>query len=263
MSMAISTRGLGKEYVIRHETARGGPMLRESLAGFIGGMFSGRRPKASEERFWALRDVDLDIAHGDRVGILGGNGAGKSTLLKLLSRITDPSAGEMRIRGRVANLLEVGTGFHPELTGRENIYLNGAIRGMSRRDINARFDEIVAFAETERFLDTPVKRYSSGMYTRLAFSVATHLESEILIVDEVLAVGDQAFQSKCFDRMEVLNHDGRTLLFVSHNIDTVRRVCRTGLHLSAGSVEHYGEIDDVANGYRGDMSCFQKHRGTE
>ena len=173
---------------------------------------------SSKEDFWALRNVSFEVRRGEVVGIIGRNGAGKSTLLKILSRITDPTEGRVTLRGRVASLLEVGTGFHPELTGRENIYLNGAILGMHRAEIKAKFDEIVAFAETEKFLDTPVKRYSSGMYVRLAFAVAAHLEPEILLVDEVLAVGDAAFQKKCLGKMEEVSRGGRTILFVSHNI---------------------------------------------
>ncbi|MFM8005937.1 MAG: ABC transporter ATP-binding protein, partial [Dolichospermum sp.] len=178
------------------------------------------------EEFWALKDIFLEIKQGDRVGIIGRNGAGKSTLLKILSRITQPTTGSIKIKGRVASLLEVGTGFHPELTGRENIFLNGAILGMGKMEIKQKFDEIVAFAEVEKFLDTPVKRYSSGMYVRLAFAVAAHLEPEILIVDEVLAVGDAAFQKKCLGKMEdVSKSEGRTVLFVSHNIAAIKRFC--------------------------------------
>jgi lipopolysaccharide transport system ATP-binding protein len=245
MSVVISTRGLGKQYRILHQHQRPGQaMLRESLGGLARSML-GRRSSGSEESFWALRDVDLDISQGERVALIGGNGAGKSTLLKILSRITEPTTGEFRIRGRVANLLEVGTGFHPELTGRENIFLTGAIRGMKRRETRARFDEIVAFAGTEKFLDTPVKRYSSGMYIRLAFAVASHLESEILIVDEVLAVGDEAFQSKCIQRMRNLYAEGRTLLLVSHNKNTVQCLCDRGIYLKDGFVQKVGGVDDI------------------
>ena len=192
---------------------------------------------ATKEEFWALKDVSFDIEQGDRVGIIGRNGAGKSTLLKILSRITEPTTGSIKIKGRVASLLEVGTGFHPELTGRENIYLNGAILGMSRAEIKKHFDAIVDFAETEKFLDTPVKRYSSGMYVRLAFAVAAHLEPEILVVDEVLAVGDSEFQKKCLGKMEdVSRNEGRTVLFVSHNMGVVRTLCNKGILLKNGQI---------------------------
>jgi lipopolysaccharide transport system ATP-binding protein len=186
------------------------------------------------EEFWALKDVSFEIKQGDRVGIIGRNGAGKSTLLKILSRITEPTCGRISIKGRVASLLEVGTGFHPELTGRENIFLNGAILGMSKAEITRKFDEIVAFAEVEKFLDTPVKRYSSGMYVRLAFSVAAHLEPEILIVDEVLAVGDAAFQKKCLGKMKEVGQEGRTVLFVSHNMSVLQTLCERCLFLQKG-----------------------------
>src|SRR3954471_17171493 len=206
---AIEARGLGKSYRIvtgEHRPTTAAEAMVRRL----------RHPlrRASRERFWALRDVDFDVATGEVVGVIGRNGAGKSTLLKILSRIAEPSAGRARIRGRVGSLLEVGTGLHPELTGRENIFLNGAILGMPKRDIARRFDEIVAFAEVERFLETPVKRYSSGMYMRLAFAVAAHLESELLLVDEVLAVGDAAFQRKCLGKMSDVSRSGRTVIFV-------------------------------------------------
>jgi lipopolysaccharide transport system ATP-binding protein len=202
------------------------------------------------EDFWALKDINFDIKQGDRVGIIGRNGAGKSTLLKILSRITEPTTGRVTINGRVASLLEVGTGFHPELTGRENIFLNGAILGMSRAEIRTKFDEIVAFAEVEKFLDTPVKRYSSGMYVRLAFSVAAHLEPEILIVDEVLAVGDSQFQKKCLGKMQdVSNNEGRTVLFVSHNMSTLKSLCSTILYLNQGKVVMQGGVEETINEY--------------
>src|SRR5207248_1544210 len=189
------------------------------------------------EEFWALRDINFSVRRGEVVGIIGRNGAGKSTLLKILSRITEPTEGRVKLKGRVASLLEVGTGFHPELTGRENIYLNGAILGMHRAEIKAKFDEIVAFAETEKFLDTPVKRYSSGMYVRLAFAVAAHLEPEILVVDEVLAVGDAEFQKKCLGKMrEVAEGHGRTVLFVSHNMVAVQNLCSVAMWLSEGKL---------------------------
>ena len=203
----------------------------------------------SVEKFWALRDVSFEIKQGDAVGIIGRNGAGKSTLLKILSRITEPTEGRIRIRGRVASLLEVGTGFHPELTGRENIYLNGAILGMARAEIKAKFDEIVAFAEVERFLDTPVKRYSSGMYVRLAFAVAAHLEPEILIVDEVLAVGDTEFQKKCLGKMEDVSHSGRTIIFVSHNMSAITTLTGTSALLQAGKCVFFGETQEAVGKY--------------
>jgi homopolymeric O-antigen transport system ATP-binding protein len=198
---------------------------------------------------WALRDVSFDIREGEVVGIIGRNGAGKSTLLKVLSRITEPTQGCAEVRGRVGSLLEVGTGFHPELTGRENIYLNGAILGMRKAEIARKFDEIVAFAEIEKFLDTPVKRYSSGMYVRLAFAVAAHLETEILLVDEVLAVGDAQFQKKCFDKVRSVGQSGRTILFVSHNMAALRQVCQRGIVLQGGTVVADGEINGTADLY--------------
>jgi lipopolysaccharide transport system ATP-binding protein len=201
------------------------------------------------EAFWALKDVSFDVAAGDVVGIIGRNGAGKSTLLKILSRITEPTTGRVRLNGRVASLLEVGTGFHPELTGRENILLNGAILGMTRAEIRKNFDAIVAFAEVEKFLDTPVKRYSSGMYVRLAFAVAAHLQPEILIVDEVLAVGDAEFQRKCLGKMQDVSRSGRTVLFVSHNMAAVRHLCTRGMYLVAGELQAIGPIDRVVDAY--------------
>jgi lipopolysaccharide transport system ATP-binding protein len=212
--------------------------------------------------FWALRDVSFTVQPGEVVGIIGRNGAGKSTLLKLLSRITEPTSGEIVLRGRVASLLEVGTGFHPELSGRENIFLNGAILGMRRAEIAAKFDEIVAFAEVEKFIDTPVKRYSSGMYVRLAFAVAAHLEPEILIVDEVLAVGDARFQSKCIGRMkEISKGHGRTILFVSHNMPIVQQLCDRLVWLKDGSVKHFGPCSEVAELYLGDSQQAVKSPG--
>lgn len=206
--------------------------------------------KASVEEFYALKDINLEIEQGDRVGIIGRNGAGKSTLLKVLSRITEPSTGRITIRGRVASLLEVGTGFHPELSGRENIFLNGAILGMSRAEIKKHFDAIVDFAEVEKFLDTPVKRYSSGMYVRLAFAVAAHLEPEILIVDEVLAVGDAQFQKKCLGKMQdVSTNDGRTIIFVSHHMATIKSLCSTILYLKQGEAIAKGSVDSTLRKY--------------
>jgi lipopolysaccharide transport system ATP-binding protein len=222
--------------------------LRESLTNLAAGLWR-RRRAAPPEPFWALRDVSFDVAPGEVVGIIGRNGAGKSTLLKVLSRITAPTAGRARLRGRVGSLLEVGTGFHPELTGRENIYLNGAILGMSRREIAARFDAIVAFAEVERFLDLPVKRYSSGMYTRLGFAVAAHLEPEILVIDEVLAVGDAEFQKKCLSKMGDVARQGRTVLFVSHNMGAVQTICERVVLLSHGQVQRIGPAREVVAEY--------------
>jgi lipopolysaccharide transport system ATP-binding protein len=209
------------------------------------------------EEFWALKDVSFEIKQGDRVGIIGRNGAGKSTLLKILSRITEPTCGRTSIKGRVASLLEVGTGFHPELTGRENIYLNGAILGMSKEEIKRKFDEIVAFAEVEKFLDTPVKRYSSGMYVRLAFAVAAHLEPEILIVDEVLAVGDTQFQKKCLGKMGKVAQEGRTVLFVSHNMPAIRTLCSTGIVLDKGKVIYSGSTSQCIAAYEARNSQSQ------
>jgi lipopolysaccharide transport system ATP-binding protein len=210
----------------------------------------GRGPHQNPLSFYALKDVSFEIGRGEVVGIVGRNGAGKSTLLKIISRITEPTSGRLSIKGRMASLLEVGTGFHGELTGRENIYLNGAILGMRRSEITCRFDEIVAFAEIDRFLDTPVKRYSSGMYVRLAFSVAAHLDPEVLAVDEVLAVGDVAFQRKCLGKMgQVAGSDGRTVLFVSHNIQAIQRLCTTAILLEGGAIARTGTTSDVIAAY--------------
>jgi len=214
----------------------------------------------SEEEFWALKDVSFEVKRGEVVGIIGRNGAGKSTLLKILSRITEPTEGRVTLRGRVASLLEVGTGFHPELTGRENIFLNGAILGMSKVEIKKKFDEIVAFAEVERFLDTPVKRYSSGMYVRLAFAVAAHLEPEILVVDEVLAVGDAEFQKKCLGKMQDVATGGRTVLFVSHNMHAVRRLCSSGVFLRNGQLIQKGELEPIVRLYE---SSFQQAKARD
>lgn len=238
----VEARSLAKQYELGH--SRGYRSLRDVLGAR---MFRGQ----AAETFWALDDVSFDLAPGEAVGIIGRNGAGKSTLLKILSRITPPTRGEARLRGRVAALLEVGTGFHPELTGRENIFLNGAIMGMARAEIRRHFDEIVAFAEVEKFLDTPVKRYSSGMYVRLAFAVAAHLRPEILVVDEVLAVGDAAFQRKCLGKMEDVASGGRTVLFVSHNIAAITRLCSRGILLRGGRVAADGPIDGVVREYLG------------
>jgi lipopolysaccharide transport system ATP-binding protein len=250
--IVIRAEGLGKKYRIGHQASNESYVaLRDVIARAARGlarsardMMRGRELVAGDEveEFWALKDVNFEIRRGDVVGIIGRNGAGKSTLLKILSRITEPSAGRVEIKGRVASLLEVGTGFHPELSGRENIYLNGAILGMSRAEIRKKFDEIVAFAEVEKFLDTPVKRYSSGMYVRLAFAVAAHLEPEILVVDEVLAVGDAEFQKKCLGKMGEVARQGRTVLFVSHNMGAIRQLCHFGLLLRAGGVQFKGAV---------------------
>lgn len=247
MKPIISVEGLGKSYTIRHEGQPHYKSLREEIFKLPKRLFS--RGRQSQEEFWALRDANFDIMPGDRVGIIGRNGAGKSTLLKLLSRITEPTTGRITLRGRVASLLEVGTGFHPELSGRENIFLNGAILGMSRTEVHRKFDEIVDFSGVEKFLDTPVKRYSSGMYVRLAFAVAAHLEPEILIVDEVLAVGDAEFQTKCLGKMEAVSKEGRTVLFVSHNLAAISQLCSVGIVMSQGSAIVYDNIESAKSEY--------------
>lgn len=252
----IRVENLGKKYIIGHQKRERYTALRDVLADGAKSFgrqmlkpFGKRMPNPAFEEFWALKDVSFEIKQGDRVGVIGRNGAGKSTLLKILSRITEPTNGRISIKGRVASLLEVGTGFHPELTGRENIYLNGAILGMSKAEIQRKFDEIVAFAEVEKFLDTPVKRYSSGMYVRLAFAVAAHLEPEILIVDEVLAVGDAEFQKKCLGKMEDVGKEGRTVLFVSHNMATINALCEEVIWLSHGHVEMEGKAEQITSKY--------------
>jgi lipopolysaccharide transport system ATP-binding protein len=239
MTIAIRVENLGKKYKLRHqqETVKNYKALRDVITDKFRGAFSSKSKSVEMEEFWAVKDVSFEIKQGEAVGIIGRNGAGKSTLLKLLSRITEPSKGRIELEGRVSSLLEVGTGFHPELTGRENVYLNGAIMGMPRVDIKRKFDEIVAFAEVEKFLDTPVKRYSSGMYMRLAFAVAAHLDPDIMVVDEVLAVGDLEFQKKCLGKMEDASKGGRTVLFVSHNMDAIQRMCSRCILLNRGEVE--------------------------
>ncbi len=256
----IKVENLGKKYLIGHDRKAGGAFrynsMRDSIAHSMRGVYqrlrhplSPNRENTELEEFWALKDINFEIKQGDRVGIIGHNGAGKTTLLKLLSRITEPTTGSIKIKGRVASLLEVGTGFHPELTGRENIYLNGAILGMKRIEIKKKFDEIVAFAEVEKFLDTPVKRYSSGMYVRLAFAVAAHLEPEILIVDEVLAVGDAAFQKKSLGKMEDVSKEGRTVIFVSHNMSAVENLCNDCLLINKGHIKSFDSADKVITTY--------------
>jgi lipopolysaccharide transport system ATP-binding protein len=264
---AIRVEHLGKQYRI------GGPQLRyktfrDSLVNLVKNPFKGSR-NADENRIWALKHVSFDIQPGEVVGVIGRNGAGKSTLLKVLAHITGPTEGRVEIHGRIGSLLEVGTGFHPELTGRENIYLNGAVLGMKRTEINRKFDEIVDFAEIEKFLETPVKRYSSGMYMRLAFAVAAHLEPEILLVDEVLAVGDAAFQKKCLGKMGEVAKEGRTVLFVSHNMSAIARLCKNGIFLDSGGILFSGPIqetisyyDDWMNGKELSVENCMKRSGT-
>lgn len=247
--IAIQAENITKQYVLRHQQASNYTALRDVLVDKVKSVAKGKFSSGTKETFLALDDVSFSIQAGDRVGIIGRNGAGKSTLLKVLSRIVAPTKGRITLDGRVASLLEVGTGFHPELSGRENVYLNGAILGMSKSEIKRKFDEIVAFAEVERFLDTPVKRYSSGMYVRLAFAVAAHLEPEILIVDEVLAVGDAAFQKKCLGRMREVAGEGRTVLFVSHNMEAVQRLCNKGILMNKGKLVLEGDINAVTNKY--------------
>ena len=242
--IAVSVRDLSKVYTLVHN-AQKHTLAAEAFLHSLKSIGS----KTVQETFWALQDVSFDIAKGDVVGIIGRNGAGKSTLLKILSRITEPTAGQIDLYGRVGSLLEVGTGFHHELTGRENIYMNGAILGMSKREITRQFDAIVEFSGTEKFLDTPVKRYSSGMYVRLAFAVAAHLEPEILIVDEVLAVGDAEFQKKCLGKMQDVASQGRTVLFVSHNMAAVRQLCVSGILLERGRVRFAGDVTECINLY--------------
>ena len=267
MSSVITVENLSKKYIISHQRQKGDDTLREVLANgakrFTHKLihpFAEPEIDPTHEEFWALKDVSFDIKQGERVGVIGRNGAGKSTLLKILSRITEPTSGKVLIKGRVASLLEVGTGFHPELSGRENIFLNGAILGMSKAEIKSKFDEIVAFAEVERFLDTPVKRYSSGMYVRLAFAVAAHLEPEILIVDEVLAVGDAQFQKKCLGKMESAGREGRTVLFVSHNMVALKSLCEKAIWLNAGSVVDNGRTEDVVSNYLQNGATVNMHQ---
>lgn len=251
MKPIVRIENLSKQYRIGAREI-GYDTLRDSIVNALNAPFKrlrGRNGKPKDETIWALKEVTFNVAQGEVVGVIGRNGAGKSTLLKLLSRITEPTAGRIELYGRVASLLEVGTGFHPELTGRENIYLNGAILGMRKAEIDRKFDEIVAFAELEKFLDTPVKRYSSGMYMRLAFAVASHLEPEILLVDEVLAVGDAAFQKKCLGKMGEVAREGRTVLFVSHNLAAVRTLCGRAIWLEGGQIVEAGETGQVVLNY--------------
>jgi len=279
----ISVRGIGKKYRLgfthSHDTLRDkiAGSLRRMVHGAKGTERSGKTPNNSitkspnnSSEFWALKDISFDVQQGEVIGIIGANGAGKSTLLKILSEITEPTEGEIRIRGRVASLLEVGTGFHPELSGRENVYMNGAILGMTKSEIDAKFDEIVAFAEVEQFIDTPVKRYSSGMQVRLAFAVAAHLEPEILVVDEVLAVGDMEFQKKCIGQMGKVAKEGRTVLFVSHNMGAISKLCETGILLDEGKIVERGDVNSVVGKYLAmpvssgdiDLTLVQNRNGT-
>lgn len=244
--MSLQISNLSKKYSLHHEN--GNRTLAETLSNLPRKWFF-RRSHQKCEDFWALRDIDFEINRGDRVGIIGRNGAGKSTLLKIISKITPPTTGHIRTEGRVASLLEVGTGFHLELTGRENIFLNGAILGLKRKEIQNRFDEIVAFAEVEQFLDTPVKRFSSGMLARLGFAVAAHLDPDILIVDEVLAVGDKPFQDKCLKKLNEHGKNGRTVLFVSHNAGSILSLCQKGIFLEQGRLKMFGAIEDCLQQY--------------
>ncbi len=248
MPPIIEFRNISKEYKLGG-AVRQQETFRELLMRKLRSPLQRSTGAATQSSFWALQDVSFDVNAGEVIGIIGRNGAGKSTLLKILSRITDPTTGSIHVRGRLASLLEVGTGFHPELTGRENIFLNGAILGMRKTEIVSKFDEIVAFSEVEKFLDTPVKRYSSGMYVRLAFSVAAHLNPEILVVDEVLAVGDMAFQKKCLGKMSEVSQGGRTVIFVSHNMAAVQNLCQRGVVLSNGKVLFNGGSEDAIQQY--------------
>jgi len=266
MSTVIRVENLSKKYIIRHQKKEERySTLRDVIADKVN-HFSKTllnpfkniktQNEPAREEFWALKNINFEVKQGERVGIIGRNGAGKSTLLKILSRITEPTTGRVSIKGRVASLLEVGTGFHQELTGRENIYLNGAILGMTRQEIKRKFDEIVNFAEVEKFLDTPMKHFSSGMYVRLAFAVAAHLEPEILIVDEVLAVGDHEFQKKCLGKMRDVATEGRTVLFVSHNMAAVQQLCHRGIVLNEGNVTFCGTISDAVQKYIGNIKTL-------
>src|SRR5208283_2020429 len=248
----IQTAGIGKRYRRGLQASPG--LLRDSIARAFRSPLSVFR-RANQETFWALKDVSLEVGQGEVLGLIGRNGSGKTTLLKILSRITQPTSGWAEIHGRVGSLLEVGTGFHPELTGRENTYLSGAILGMGKSEITRKFDEIVAFAELEKFIDTPVKHYSSGMYVRLAFAVAAHLEPEILLVDEVLAVGDIKFQRKCLGKMSDVARAGRTIILVSHQLNQIRRLCQRALWIDGGTLRQSGPTPEVVGAYEADMSA--------
>lgn len=247
MPSIISVENLSKKYLITSGGKKKYGMLRDEIVSKTKKLFSSE--KECKEDFWALKNISFEVNEGDRVGIIGRNGAGKSTLLKILSRITEPTEGIITLRGKVASLLEIGTGFHPELTGTENIYFNGSILGMTRNEIKRKFDEIVAFAEVEQFLNTPLKRYSSGMYLRLAFAVAAHLDPEVLIIDEVLAVGDAAFQRKCLKKMDDISKQGKTILFVSHNISTISSLCDSVIFIKDGRLVKQGDTDETIKEY--------------
>ncbi len=255
MTTVIQALGLGKKYIVKHgqSSQANYNTFREKISGGARTFFR-RNNIPTYDEFWALKDLDLEVKSGERIGIVGGNGAGKSTLLKILSRITEPSSGEVRLKGRIASLLEVNTGFHPELTGRENIFLKGVIHGMKRQDIRRQFDSIVDFSGVEDFLDVPVKRYSSGMYVRLAFAVSAHLDPEILIVDEVLAVGDINFQNKCLGKMNETSREGRTVIFVSHNMGAIQTLCERSIMLDHGQMVADGPSSDVIESYLVNMS---------
>ena len=255
MGIVIKVENLGKKYIISHQQERY-TALRDVMANTakkaIKKVIGKGEALPKKEEFWALRNIDFEVSQGDRIGIIGRNGAGKSTLLKLLSKITEPTEGKIKIKGKIASLLEVGTGFHPELTGKENIMLNGAILGMSKKEILKKFDDIVTFSGVEKFLDTPVKRYSSGMYVRLAFAVAAHLETEILLIDEVLAVGDIEFQKKCIGRMDTLSkEEGRTIIFVSHNMGAISQLCTSCLLMNKGKISLMGDTKSIIAEYLG------------
>lgn len=245
---AIEVHGLGKKFIINHKNKASYSTLKDDI-GNLGKRLVGKEINTSEEEFWALKDLSFEVPQGEIFGVIGKNGSGKSTLLKILSRIISPTTGKITIHGKVASLLEVGTGFHPELTGRENIYFNGSMLGMKRSEISRKFNEIVEFSEVEKFIDTPVKFYSSGMYVRLAFSVAAHLEPEILILDEVLAVGDANFQKKSMNKILSTMKEGRTVLFVSHNVAAIRQLCTNGILLNNGQAQASGKVSDIIDSY--------------
>ncbi len=275
MRRAIKVEAVSKSYRLGSKGAAGYRTLRESISDSFAGAWRGMRNRFREARndvdrraaknssFWALKDVSFEVEMGEVLGIIGRNGAGKSTLLKILSRITEPTTGRCEVRGRMASMLEVGTGFHPELTGRENIYLNGSLLGMSRKEINKKFNEIVSFSEIEQFLDTPVKRYSSGMYVRLAFAVAAHLEPEILVIDEVLSVGDAGFQQRCFQKMREVRQSGRTVVVVSHNLGAIRSLCTQAINLEQGRVMSQGAPEREIAWYLGRLSDASKRNLAE